>query len=175
MQRRFLLLAALCGALGTIPPLLADPPPTSLHLSVSNSVKTVTWPRALLPSLQTNRLMAATNIASFADVPSNSVAVAPGGYTYVTSNGLPQQFFNLQLLQMSSNALLTASALNRLAYGPTPDELERVTAIGPQAYINEQLAPEGISETSDTTLISVREREFLTRVHVPDGDRGRVH
>ncbi|PYJ03205.1 MAG: hypothetical protein DME25_12915 [Verrucomicrobia bacterium] len=35
--------------------------------------------------------------------------------------------------------------LNRLAYGATPDELERVASIGPQAYINEQLAPETIA------------------------------
>ena len=44
---------------------------------------------------------------------------------------------------LSGNALLTAGALNRLAYGPTPDELERVASMGPQAYIEEQLVPEG--------------------------------
>src|SRR5437870_1218295 len=31
-----------------------------------------------------------------------------------------------------------------LAYGPTPDELERVSALGPQAYIDEQMKPESI-------------------------------
>ena len=41
------------------------------------------------------------------------------------SNGSPQ----------STNSLLTATVLNRLAYGPTPDELERVRGIGPDAYI----------------------------------------
>jgi len=30
----------------------------------------------------------------------------------------------------STNALVAATALNRLAYGPTPDELPRVLAIG---------------------------------------------
>ena len=52
---------------------------------------------------------------------------------------------------MSSNALLSSIVLNRLAYGPTPDEIERVltgpSAIGPQAFIDEQLAPEAITET----------------------------
>jgi len=58
-------------------------------------------------------------------------------------------FARLQVTPMSSNALLTATVLNRLAYGPTPDELERVNAMGPQAYIDEQLAPETLVETID--------------------------
>src|SRR5258708_38564164 len=56
---------------------------------------------------------------------------------------------------MSSHALLTARVLNRLAYRPTPDELERVAAIGPQAFIDEQLAPENLKETMDTTVYTV--------------------
>src|SRR5262249_10952652 len=40
---------------------------------------------------------------------------------------------------------LTANALNRLAYGPTPDELRRVATLGPQAFIDEQLQPEAIT------------------------------
>ena len=43
------------------------------------------------------------------------------------------------------------AALNRLTYGPTPDELERVTAIGPQAFIDEQLNMEALAETMDET------------------------
>src|SRR5206468_8573160 len=44
----------------------------------------------------------------------------------------------------NTNRPLTATVLNRLAYGPTPDELERVRAIGPDAYIDEQMKPESI-------------------------------
>src|SRR6266436_3468003 len=112
-----------------------DLPPHPLTLGVSNGVKTVTWPRALLPALDTNRLMVSTNLPTFSDIPATNVAAAPSGYTYLTTNGLPQQFYNLQLIQMSSNALLTANVLNRLAYGPTPDDIEAVltgpNAIGP--------------------------------------------
>jgi len=50
---------------------------------------------------------------------------------------------------MSDTDLLSANVLNRIAYGPTPDELERIKAIGPDAYLNEQLAPELISENLD--------------------------
>ena len=50
---------------------------------------------------------------------------------------------------MTSNDLLSVNLLNRLAYGPTPDELVRVRAMGPQSYIAEQLAPEALVETHD--------------------------
>lgn len=59
-------------------------------------------------------------------------------------------FARLQVTPISSNALLSAIVLNRLAYGPTPDELERVATLGPQAYIDEQLAPETLTETIDS-------------------------
>jgi hypothetical protein len=55
-------------------------------------------------------------------------------------------FYRLEVTPMDSNQLLTTTVLNRLAYGPTPDELVRVQEIGPQAYVNEQLAPELIQE-----------------------------
>src|SRR5712692_8404511 len=62
------------------------------------------------------------------------------------------RYYRLEVLPMASNALLTATVLNRLAYGPTPDELERLAAIGPQAFIDEQMAPENLNETMDTTV-----------------------
>ena len=55
---------------------------------------------------------------------------------------------------MATNSLLVANVLNRLAYGPTPDELERVTAMGASAYISEQLAPESIQESLAIDAIS---------------------
>jgi uncharacterized protein (DUF1800 family) len=73
---------------------------------------------------------------------------------------LPTQtgFFRLEAVPLSSNALGVATLLNRLAYGPTPDELERVTALGPDAYIQEQLTPESIQENLDFDRV------------VPDGE-----
>lgn len=61
----------------------------------------------------------------------------------------PVEFFRLQVTPMASNDLLSATALNRLAYGPTPDEWDRVRSIGPQAFIDEQLAPESIPDDID--------------------------
>src|SRR5437879_3965500 len=54
-----------------------------------------------------------------------------------TNNTTPNSFYRLEVVPMdtsglpqSTNSLLTSTVLNRLAYGPTPDELERVTTIG---------------------------------------------
>lgn len=55
-------------------------------------------------------------------------------------------FLRLEAVPMDTNRFLAGHLLSRLAYGPTPDELERVAAIGADAYIAEQLAPEGIAE-----------------------------
>ncbi len=68
------------------------------------------------------------------------------GFQWRGTNSSLSGFYQLEVVPMSSNALLTATLLNRLAYGATPDELERVSAIGPQAFIDEQLAPELIQE-----------------------------
>ena len=51
---------------------------------------------------------------------------------------------------MSSNALLAANVLNRLAYGPTPDDLEQVLP-DPQAYIDDQLNMASVQESIDVT------------------------
>ncbi|MDX1951315.1 MAG: DUF1800 family protein [Verrucomicrobiota bacterium] len=64
-------------------------------------------------------------------------------------SGQSNAFFKVEINTLSSNDLLSATVLNRLAYGPTPDELERVRAMGAEAYIAEQLAPENIQETLD--------------------------
>src|SRR5437867_4564773 len=134
----------------------ADGSSGPLTLSVSsNGARTVTWPRLLIPALQTNRLSLGTNVGSLTAVAPDLITVATNGYVFSTTNTLPNQFFGLTLAQMSSNALLTANVLNRLAYGPTPDELERVTAIGPQAYIDEQLQPENIANTLDSYSLHV--------------------
>lgn len=61
----------------------------------------------------------------------------------------PAGFYRLEVPVLGSNALLAAQVLNRLAYGPTPDELERVTAMGAEAFIAEQLNMDGIPEPLD--------------------------
>lgn len=61
------------------------------------------------------------------------------------------EFFRLEPAQVSSNLLLGAHLLNRIAYGPTPNELRRVLEIGPNAFIEEQLSPELIEDLPEFT------------------------
>ena len=55
-------------------------------------------------------------------------------------------FHRLEVTSLSSNALLSSTVLSKLTYGPTPDLLDRLALIGPNAFIAEQLAPETITE-----------------------------
>jgi uncharacterized protein (DUF1800 family) len=90
------------------------------------------------------------NTVNITNSPSNIVTLTNFGYEWRTTNNLPLGFYQVQVTPMDSNAVLCAHLLNRLSYGPTPDELDRVTAIGPEAFINEQLNPETITETCDS-------------------------
>lgn len=72
------------------------------------------------------------------------------GPTFTVTNGGPIGFFRVGVTPVSSNAIFTANVLNRLTYGPTPDDIARITAIGPEAFIEEQLASDTIAENLDS-------------------------
>lgn len=80
----------------------------------------------------------------------------PAGYAWTGPAEAPAGFYRVRGESLSPEALWAVVALNRLAYGPTPDLLERVLtgpgAIGAAAYIAEQLAPENIPDTLDAPL-----------------------
>ena len=120
----------------------ADPPPVLTNVTVLGTQMAVDFDP--YPSAQGYTFFSATNLhlpflpdTNFFWVPYNLAT------NYVT-NGADRHhkrqraismaqlqcaaafFVRLQATPMSSNALLTAIVLNRLAYGPTPDELERV-------------------------------------------------
>ncbi|MBL9127426.1 MAG: DUF1800 family protein [Verrucomicrobiales bacterium] len=52
--------------------------------------------------------------------------------------------------------------LSRLAYGPTPDELQAVTTSGVAAFIEQQLNPAGIDEAANTELATREAALFRT-------------
>lgn len=56
---------------------------------------------------------------------------------------------------VDTDLALAGHLLRRLAYGPTPDELERVQAIGADAYIAEQLQPELLDDSDLTDFQSI--------------------
>ena len=63
-------------------------------------------------------------------------------------------FFTMSATPLLSNTVALATVLNRLAYGPTPDDLTAY-ANNPQAYIDEQLNMNGIPETLDTYTVEI--------------------
>lgn len=67
-------------------------------------------------------------------------------WTAPLNSSLSSGFYKLEVETIKPKDTLTAIVLSRLAYGPTPDELDCVNAMGPDAYIDEQLAPERIEE-----------------------------
>jgi uncharacterized protein (DUF1800 family) len=58
-------------------------------------------------------------------------------------------FLRVEATPMSEDNLLATTVLHRMAYGPTPDDLERVRTLGPDAYIAQQLAPETVPSDLD--------------------------
>jgi uncharacterized protein (DUF1800 family) len=157
--------------------LASEPPPPHIDsLTTTGGVKNLRF--APYPAAQTYSILSAPDLGSPFVVDANFF-LAPyiTGYTIitnVTTNGpvvltvtnyayewrntnaaAPSGFYKVGVTPLSSNAVLTANVLNRLAYGPTPDELERVASIGPQAFIDEQLNFDGIPETMDNYSVEV--------------------
>ena len=134
------------SALGLIlfPCLASDtPPPVLKNIVVSNGVKTVNFTPA--PAIDAYTIRSGTNVASL----TNDSAVVLNGTSFKVTNSQTMRFYSLAGTPKSSNDLLSVNLLNRIAYGPTPDELARLASIGPQAYIAEQLAPESVVNTFD--------------------------
>ncbi|HEX5219643.1 MAG TPA: DUF1800 family protein [Verrucomicrobiae bacterium] len=63
-------------------------------------------------------------------------------------------FFRMSATHVSSNTTAGATVLNRLAYGPTPDELE-LYGNNPQAYIDQQLNFQGIPDTLNGYAVEI--------------------
>jgi len=59
------------------------------------------------------------------------------------------RFYRLEAVPLAAETVRASTLLNRIAYGPTPDDLDRLATLGTDAYIEEQLAPEKILENLD--------------------------
>src|SRR5712664_4731556 len=131
------------------------PPPVITNINVSGSQRGLRF--APYPAASGYTILSGTNAASPL-TPNTNFFLAPFvtsistngtnyGYEWrITNSTAPSGLYRVQVTPMNSNALLAATVLNRLTYGPTPDEIERISAIGPDAYIAEQLAPWTLTE-----------------------------
>jgi hypothetical protein len=143
---RLLGFAALClcsfASVISSPALAGQPDaPEFLSITRSNSQTLLRWQP--YPSADQYKIFRSDSPAQpFVEDPASVVSGSEG----IASGNDESGFYLLEAVPMDTNAVLTATVLNRLAYGPTPDELQRVKAIGPQAFIEEQLSPELIQE-----------------------------
>lgn len=120
------------------------PLPPQVTFTKSNANLNLWW--TPYPAAQQYNVVSGTNLNNPLTPDTNGLY---RGYNWSLSNAVGTRFFAVNVTPLSSNELLSANILNRLAYGPSPDDLEHVKAIGPQAYIDEQLAPESVTETYD--------------------------
>ncbi len=121
------------------------PQPSLLNPTVTNSQRRISW--TPYPAAEQFKLFSTdTLLTPLLEQTNGSIAGYDWTGPLLGSNG----FYRLQVTPMSSNALLSATVLNRLTYGPSPDDVERIKAINPQTFIDEQLAWDQIVEDIDT-------------------------
>src|SRR6266404_975162 len=109
----------------------ANPPAPVLTGPVvtTNGQKQVSW--TPYPAAQEFKLLSTPDLfAPFTEDSSGNVS----GYDWFGPLTDWLSFHRLQVTPLSSNTLLSATVLNRLTYGPTPDDLEHINSIGPQAF-----------------------------------------
>ena len=126
--------------------------PVAVDIEISDSQRSVRF--TPYPGAGEYKLLRSPDIRGpFSEVKSGSLL----GYEWFEPNdpASPLGFFRVQVNPIERDELFVSTLLNRLAYGPTPDEIDRVMQIGPEAYIEEQLAPEAIEETLDIDVISM--------------------
>ena len=121
-------------------------PPRVLDFAITNSQRRVRF--TPYPAAQEFQILQAPAVqAPFTEDTSGKFS----GYQWLApaTSASPAGFYRMRVTPLSDRLLWTATVLQRLAYGPTPDDLERLETIGPQAYLEEQIAPENISESLD--------------------------
>jgi len=147
--RSFAFLLALCLCAAFQSAALCGDPPALGSITATNGQKVINW--TPYPAAFQYKIFRANDLSQpFIEDTSGSVA----GFNWASPLTDPLGFYQLRVTPMDTNSLLTANVLNRLAYGPTPDELERVRAIGPDNYIQEQLAPELITENLSIDVVN---------------------
>lgn len=100
----------------------------------------------LLPGTQQYRVLGTPDLNQpFGVLNSGTIA----GFEWRAPMQLPSQFYRVEGVPIPTSEMLASLVLNRLAYGQTPDELERIRQIGVDGWIAEQLAPETINEVLD--------------------------
>ena len=162
----FLFLVAAGGVSALAETYSAPPAPVLRIESVTNGARRVSL--TPYPAVDAYRVFTTDDLGhpwteDFSGTLSNFVWAAP----HSGSNF----FVNLRADTLSSNALLSATLLNRISYGQTPDLLDRLAVVSPQTYLNEQLNPETITERAGLahTNIPFLQARFGTATNIING------
>ena len=122
----------------------ANPAPPRITTSLTpNGQPRLAFP---YPAAQEYNVFSATDPAGPFLSPALGKLVGP---TFTVTNPGPAGYYRVAVTPISSNALFTANVLNRLTYGPTPGDIEHIAAVGPEQFIEEQLAADAIVENLD--------------------------
>ncbi|HMJ91739.1 MAG TPA: DUF1800 family protein, partial [Candidatus Acidoferrum sp.] len=123
-----------------------DPAPPSIRVDrTTNGQPRLVFP---FPAAQQYNVFSSSDVTNSLAPDANSGRLL--GPSFVVTNGDAMRFYRITATPMSSNDLFAATVLNRLTYGPTPDDIDHIRSIGPQAYIDEQMAAEAIPDTINT-------------------------
>lgn len=129
-----------------------------IHLSITNGVKHLELP--LVPGVDEYKVLRSTDLGQPFTL---STGGSLSGYDWTEAGQHPFEFFRVEMKPKDTNEIALANVLNRLAYGPTPDEIARIKSIGVDAYIREQLAPETIDESLDIDkVVSNNDWQYIT-------------
>lgn len=132
-------LAASSSAPAQLPP---PAPPGITNFTLNGSQNVLRW--TPYPAAQSFKIFSTTDLRlPFTEDGGGAVS----GYSWTGTNLSPARFYRLDTTPLDTNALVAATVLNRLAYGPTPALLDRFKTNAVDTYIAEQLAPETVTET----------------------------
>jgi len=145
MTKRGFLSLALLGLLPSILLSQDAAPPNITNFLADGSVRIIEWSRA--PAINDYEIFG----TDFGLIPLrlDTSGQIDGNRWQANNIFTPRRFWTLRYTPMTSTELLTANLLNRIAYGPSPDDIDHVNDIGPDAYIAEQLQPESLPPSLD--------------------------
>lgn len=146
----------LVTALAAFPAVFADPgsaPALSASLQIVDGVERLGLRFNPQPAIEAYELQASPGLG----LPFQPVLVGPADFQWTVSLGSEiTGLYRVEARGLDADVLWGTTLLHRIAYGPTPDELDRVRQIGPEAYLQEQIGVEEVPETLDVVNASPR-------------------
>ena len=147
----------LCGALcvsaavflATISDLrAAEVNPAPPRITADKTTNGLPWLIFPYPAAQSYQVFSTDDVTNSYTLDTNSGRFL--GPTWIVTNGEPARFYKVSATVMDSNDMFIATILNRLTYGPSPDDIDRIRSIGADAFIAEQMAGEAIADSINT-------------------------